>query len=283
MPLRSARTPLFRVLAVLACAGGALAFAGCGGGGGGGGGGAEKAPPSGSRSVDAEQKVLQALVDVPAGEFYAGSDEYADKDERRRKYKLEAFKIDKYETTNAMYKRFLDSRTDPDEKRRRTPRPDATGQGGWSADGWYPFGAADLPVTNISYSDMDAYAKWDGKQLPNRVQWEKAARGTDERQWPWGNEWDGSKANVSPDVRTAKKKPVGSFPAGASPYGCLDMCGNVAERTSTAFDPKHVKEGGRLVCGGSFLELDAADTKTHRRITATDDEVSILIGFRCVQ
>lgn len=256
---------------------GAALVAGCSGGG------EPAAPSNANRSVDSEQTVQQAMVEVPAGEFTAGSDEYSDKDEKKRKYTLKAFKIDKYETTNAMYKRFLDSIADPAEKKARTPRNDGTGMGGWSADGWYPMGQADFPVTNVSYDDAEAFAKWAGKRMPQRPEWEKAARGTDERQWPWGNEWDGNKANVSPDVATARKKKVGSYPDGASPYGCLDMAGNVAERTSTFFDKKHPKEGGRLVCGGSFLEMDAADTKSHRRLTAVDSEVSVLYGFRCAQ
>jgi serine/threonine-protein kinase len=254
--------------------------ASCGGGSGDGG-----APSNASRSVDSEQTVQQVMVDVPAGEFTAGSDEYskADMDERKRKFTLKAYKIDKYETTNAMYKRFLDSIADPAEKKARTPRNDSAGMGGWSEDGWYPMGEADVPVSNVTYGDAEAFAKWAGKRLPQRPEWEKAARGTDERQWPWGNEFDPKKANVSPDVLVAKKKKVGSFPEGESPFGCMDMAGNVAERTSTYFDKKHPKDGGRLVCGGSFLEMDAADTKSHRRLTATDDEVKILYGFRCVQ
>jgi iron(II)-dependent oxidoreductase len=256
----------------------ALAGPGCGGGGSESG-----STSSAGRSVDSEQTVQQEMVDVPAGEFTAGSDEYSEKDEKKRKYDMPAFKIDKYETTNAMYKRFLDSIADAGEKKARTPRSDSRGQGAWSADGWYPRGEADFPVTNISYDDMEAFAKWAGKKMPQRPQWEKAARGTDAREWPWGNEFDAKKLNTSPDLSVAKKKKVGSYPEGASPYGCMDMAGNVAERTSSFFDKKHPKEGGRLVCGGSFLEIDAADTKSHRRVTAVDDEVSVLYGFRCVQ
>lgn len=177
------------------------------------GGGDPAAPSNANRSVDSEQTVQQTMVEVPAGEFTAGSDEYkGDKDESKRKFTLKAYKIDKFETTNAMYKRFLDSITDPAEKKARTPRNDGAGMGGWSADGWYPMGEADFPVSNVTYDDAEAFAKWAGKRMPQRPEWERAARGTDERDWPWGNEWDGKKANVSPDVATARKKRSGAIP-----------------------------------------------------------------------
>jgi hypothetical protein len=123
---------------------------------------------------------------------------------------------------------------------------------------------------------MEAFAAWAGKTMPQRPQWEKAARGDDERQWPWGNEWDPKKANVSPSVDATKKKVeatrrararslVWTWPA-TSPSGL--------PRSST----RSTQEG---YCG--TFEMDAADTKSHRRLTAVDDEVSVLYGFRCVQ
>jgi formylglycine-generating enzyme required for sulfatase activity len=124
------------------------------------------------------------------------------------------------------------------------------------------------PVVNIVWKDALAYAQWLAKltneqwRLPTEAEWEKAARGVDGRKYPWGNEWDKTKANTS-DGGPGTTTLVGTYPQGASPYGCLDMAGNVWEWTSTIFKPYPYQandgredlntQGNRVLRGGAWL------------------------------
>jgi len=163
------------------------------------------------------------MARIPAGEFTMGSDDRMPDEGPQHKVTLESYWIDLYEVTNAQYKKFIDAtnRRSPAHFRNRT----------------YPSGKADHPVTEVTWYDADAYCAWAGKRLPTDQEWEKAARGTDGRMFPWGNEFDTDKANTP--QRWAKLKeegdtmPVGSFPDGVSPYGLYDMSGNVWEWTSS--------------------------------------------------
>jgi serine/threonine-protein kinase len=178
-------------------------------------------------------KDSSVMVKVPAGEFTMGSDASdANRDEKpvHRVY-LDEYWIDKYEVTNRQYRKFCDA-----TGRSHPPDPDFRGMSG------YFTGYPDYPVVCVSWDDAKAYCDWAGKRLPTEAEWEKAARGTDGRKYPWGNsEPTGSRCNLADrnaefswsdkkaDDGYARTAPVGSHPAGASPHGLLDMAGNVWE------------------------------------------------------
>ena len=154
------------------------------------------------------------MVLIPAGVALVGTDN-PDTDEERRplhRVVLPAFFMDRDEVTNAEFARFR-----PAHK--------------------YDLPQAKLPVTGVTYEDAEAYAHWAGKRLPTEDEWEKAARGTDGRTFPWGSTWEASRVAARarkpalklPCGKLARVRPVGSVPAGASPYGCRDMAGNAWE------------------------------------------------------
>lgn len=163
------------------------------------------------------------MVLIPAGKFIMGSDKRMPDEGPQHTVNLDSYYIDVYEVTNAQYKKFIDAthRRSPSHFRNRT----------------YPPGKADHPVTEVTWYDAKAYCDWAGKRLPTEEEWEKAARGTDGRMFPWGDEFDTDKANTPQRWEKLHQEgdtmPVGSFPNGISPYGVYDMSGNVWEWTSS--------------------------------------------------
>ena len=181
-----------------------------------------------------------------------------DNESPKKTMALPPFYIDRYEVTNKQYAVFV-GRTN-----HRKPLS-------WSSGQPKP----DLPVVDIGWKDAEAYAAWAGKRLPIEEEWEKAARGTDGRFWPWGNEPLGENYNGKFKANYAPVK-VGSFPSGASPYGAMDMAGNVYEMTSSLYQGNsHVMRGGCFLNGGAY-------TQTVFRWSA-EDEVNGAnwLGFRC--
>jgi formylglycine-generating enzyme required for sulfatase activity len=182
---------------------------------------------------DVEDKLARALdasmVLVPAGEFLMGSDA-GDMDERpQRRVYLDPFQIDRYEVTNLQYRRFLLAigREPPERWPERYMAFHPDGDPGWRGTD-FPAGEAMYPVVAVNWEDATAYCAWAGKRVPTEAEWEKAARGSDGRTYPWGDGWDPNKANVGA-TGIGYTQPVGSYPDGASPYGALDMAGSVWE------------------------------------------------------
>jgi len=196
--------------------------------------------------------VDKPMVKIPAGEFLYG--------EEKEKKETAEYYIDQAPVTNAEYKAFVDatSHKEPSHWRKGT----------------YPEGKADHPVVEVNWSSASAYAEWAGKRLPSHEEWEKAARGTDGRIWPWGDEWSIKNANVFSGDTT----PIGHYsPNGDSPYGCQDMAGNVWEWIGGG-TPSQLRAPLR---GGDWLDgPDEAQTSYIRM--HTPHRKNPFVGFRCV-
>lgn len=214
-----------------------------------------------------------AMVQVPAGEFFMGCNERVDtecpEDEKpgRQVYNLEAFRIDKTEVTVAQYSKCVavGGCSSPN-----TGGSCNYGQGG----------GGNHPVNCVDWAQADAYCRWAGKRLPTEQEWEKAARGTNGYKYPWGNEWNQSRANTDGSGDGySETAPVGSFPTGASPYGVLDMAGNVWEWTADWYDAGQTK---RAVRGGSWY---ARPRVARASLRGRDDPGGRngKLGFRCAR
>lgn len=166
---------------------------------------------------------LDSMVAVPTGEFLMGTNRARDDVQNRPQHqvKLDAYLIDKYPVTNAQYARFVAA---------TGHRPPLN----WK-DGRIPEGTEMHPVTMVSWFDAVGYARWAGKRLPTEAEWEKAARGTDGRRWPWGEKMEPARLNTYYSVGSTT--PVTQYKSGASPYGAMDMAGNVGQWTADDFLP----------------------------------------------
>ena len=228
-------------------------------------------------STMSSEKDGMILVYVPAGEFSMGNDSGWQEESPIHTVNLDAFWIDRTEVTNAMYAKCVqeDSCAQPSN----TTRFD---------DANY----ADHPVVYISWHDANQYCAWAGRRLPTEAEWEKTARGTDERVFPWGDAIDCSLANYWGEENGCvdDTTPVGNYPDGASPYGALDMTGNVLEWVSTLFakypyDSTDGREdssasGHRVLRGGSW-NVTAEFTRGSRRDWYNPVVKRNYVGFRC--
>jgi formylglycine-generating enzyme required for sulfatase activity len=210
------------------------------------------------------QKTGKEMVRVPAGKFLFG--------EAKRELELPEFWIDRTPVTNAEYKRFLDA--NPEYPVPFTTEVWAQMYNWDQRSRTFPPGADHHPVVLVTQYNAADYAEWAGVRLPTEREWEKAARSTDGRKYPWGAWDDGYCNTVETGVMTTT--PVEHYsPAGDSPYGCADMAGNVWEWTATEDDV------GPIVRGGSFINDRLYARCTHRDWALPNSGLR-LIGFRLV-
>jgi formylglycine-generating enzyme required for sulfatase activity len=237
------------------------------------------------------------MVRVPAGEFlmgtreedvdalrekYGGEQRWWNAQTPQRKVHLPDYEIGKYPVTNFEYQAFVqDTGYQP--------------PGHWKGNR-YPEGLGDHPVVNVNWYDAVAYCEWLGEKtdktyrLPTEAEWEKAARGVDGRQFPWGDEWDASKCNTregGPGTTT----PVGQYsPDGDSPYGVADMAGNVLEWCAdwlqaypgNSYPDEDYEEEYKVLRGGSWQTIRAiACCASRERIYPGWDDYAL--GFRCAR
>lgn len=213
--------------------------------------------PAGPFIYGADRKEIKAILkQLKAGwaDIYEG--EYP-----RKSKSLPAFYIDRYEVSNERYSSFVQA------TKRQPPRFTR-----------YPqLNDARQLVVGVGWSDAEAYCRWSGKRLPTEEEWEKAARGTDGRIWPWGNK-ENSLAYNGKGTEFFAPVAVGSYQKGDSPYGVADMAGNVWEMTSSVWE-----DGAKVMRGGSFLNR-LADVRVTVRWSAKDEvHGANWLGFRCAQ
>jgi formylglycine-generating enzyme required for sulfatase activity len=229
------------------------------------------------------------MVLVPSGEFLMGSPEGEGGGDEHPQHKvyLDAYYIYKYEVTHGQFARFVN-------------------ETGYNAEGKWNYhnkpGMDGLPVGSVTWNDAVAYCTWAHVRLPTEAEWEKAARGSDGRKYPWGNSWNddmcnwfkGPKLPGMADIGQGRGPlPVGSFPLGASPCGALDMAGNVWEwcndwygaayyGSSASKNPRGPSTGKtHSVRGGSFYNDIPVCFPCADRYMLYPYNRGFIFGFRC--
>lgn len=249
----------------------------------------------------AAHETPEDMVLIPAGDFdfrvrgteIEGSDDigvdvqYPWEDSPRRFHEhrmhLDAFYIDKYPVTNEHFKQFLDAT-------HYAPRDTINFLRDWK-NGTYPEGCENRPVTWVSLEDARAYAQWAGKRLPHEWEWQYAAQGTDGRSYPWGSRWDPSYVPAPDKGRTMRgPDPVNAHPLGVSPFGVMDMVGNVWQWTDE-FEDEHTRAA--ILRGGSYYQPQgsiwyfpqAYGNEDHSKLLLMSPgyDRSGAVGFRCVK
>jgi len=217
----------------------------------------------------------QGMIQIPSGKFIMGNDQSDDEgDKPEHEVEVKAFYLDQHEVTNEQYYKFLEA-----DKNREPPT-------GW-VNRRYPNGMDNHPVVTVTWDDANAYAKWAGKRLPTEIEWEYAARGADKRIYPWGNEFVLGRAN-SVEAKRGGTVPIGSYLAGGTQHGVLDLVGNVAEWTDSDFraypgsKENKILPGYKVLRGCSF-SCDKKGLILTNRFAEPESMRRPDLGFRCAK
>ena len=232
------------------------------------------------------------MVEVPAGSFPMGVPD-GDRDGGRDEYPrhtvfVDTFFIDKYEVTNAYYLEFVKAANHRVPQNPKNPTRNL-----WQGESIVE-SLADRPVINVDWFDADAYCRWAGKRLPTEAEWEKAAKGTADRRFPWGNVEPTDK-HLNFNQRWIGEKtlmPVGSYEAGKSPFGAYDMAGNVWEWVNDWYDaryyekspernPKGPDTGTKRIIRGAGWQNETPTVRIFTRVDSVPTIRNESTGFRC--
>jgi len=235
-------------------------------------------------SAEETSPANKGMVLIPQGEFIMGA--FSHGDEMKHDVVLDAYLIDKYETSNARYRAFMQATSHPAPAYWDDPRLNQPNQ----------------PVVGVSWTDANAFCKWEGKRLPTEAEWERAATGPEgDKPYPWGNALDHRKANYG--MKNDRTMPVDSYPEGVSGFGVYNMAGNVFEWVADWYDPSYYKGSPKLnpqgpdqgynfanqgqvrvLRGGSWLAPASSLHASHRFWNrAENNSYGVGLGFRCAR
>ena len=215
---------------------------------------------------------------IPAGEFIMGNGDDLTADNPQHRVYVDSYWMDKLEITNAMYAKCFNAHVCTHPAQYDT-----------YYDNW---AYRDYPVVYVNWYQADQYCHWAGRSLPSEAQWEKAARGTDGRRYPWGNQTPNPRlANFNFSL-IGEPVPVFRYPLGASPYGVLNMAGNVREWIADWYDENYYQSSPyadplgpasgtqRSLRSGSYAE-DQQQISVYTRFKHLPDSAGLSRGFRC--
>lgn len=233
--------------------------------------------------IDTKTSMMDGMLQlyVPEGEFLMGTnEEHTSANSPRHMVYLDGYWMDQIEVTNAMYLNCMEANG--------CTRPASDNI---QYDNWV---YRDHPITYVTWFQADEYCRWAGRRLPTEAEWEKAARGTDGRRYPWGNTRPNARLSNFADANIHEAVSAYRYPLGASPYGVLNMSGNVREWVMDWFDPLYYTYSPydnpqgpatgeeRSLRSGSYNE-DQKETRAFSRFKHEPQSAGLSRGFRCAQ